>query len=228
MANSDTKILKKAILSLTNVRLKYSQIHKLRGYIGDLFKEYDLIHNHDPETGKNIYRYPLIQFKIIENIPVILAITDDAIKVFVEIFMKLDEINIEGTNIPIYEKDLKIENVEFGFSNETVTYEFLSPWIALNQKNHSKYINENKENQNELLKRMLIGNILSLCKYLGLWLDESQKIKTEINLKHKTVTLKGEKMTAFMGVFKVNFIIPDLFGVGKSVSRGFGVLRRLV
>lgn len=222
------KTLKIALLSLTNIRLKYSQTHKFRGYIGTLFKEYDLIHNHDPSTGKNIYRYPLIQFKIIDKIPVILAITDKAVKIFADIFMNLDEIDIEGTKIPIMEKDLKIENVVFGFSEETFAYNFLTPWIALNQKNHSKFVNESKEQKKELLKKTLTGNILSLAKGLGLWLEESQKINVTINVKPKFVNLKGEKMTAFTGDFKTNFVVPDFFGVGKSVSRGFGVVRRLV
>ncbi|MGQ9534929.1 MAG: CRISPR-associated endonuclease Cas6 [bacterium] len=31
-------------------------------------------------------------------------------------------------------------------------------------------------------------------------------------------------MLAFLGTFSVNFEIPDYWGIGKSVSRGFGTI----
>jgi hypothetical protein len=108
-------LIKKSTLRLNHISLTPSQIHKFRGFVGNLFKEHDLIHNHDTTTGKNIYRYPLIQFKLIDKIPAIIAVTDQAIRIFTEIFMKLNEISIDGIVIPVYEKDLKVEDVEFGY-----------------------------------------------------------------------------------------------------------------
>jgi len=131
--------MKKATLSFSNVNLGASHIHKFRGFIGNLFKNHDLIHNHDLKTGKPIYRYPLIQFKLIDRTPATIAITDRAVSIFAEIIMKLDKIIIEDTVIPVFEKDLKIEEVEFGYSDEMFMYEFASPWIGLNQENFKKY-----------------------------------------------------------------------------------------
>lgn len=74
--------MKKSTLTLNHIRLKPSQIHKLRGYVGNLFNEYDLIHNHNSETGKPIYRYPLVQFKLIDKIPAIIAVTDRAVQIY--------------------------------------------------------------------------------------------------------------------------------------------------
>ena len=90
------------------------------------------------KTGNPIYRYPLIQFKLIDKTPAIIAIIDRAVSIFAEIFMKLDKIIIEGTLIPVFEKDLKVEEVEFGYSDEIIMHEFVSPWIGLNQKNFTK------------------------------------------------------------------------------------------
>jgi hypothetical protein len=33
-------------------------------------------------------------------------------------------------------------------------------------------------------------------------------------------------MLGFLGTFSVNFEIPDYWGIGKSVSRGFGTVVR--
>jgi len=220
--------MKKATLSFSNINLRASQIHKFRGFVGNIFRDHDLIHNHDLKTGKPIYRYPLIQFKLIDDMPAIIAITDRAVSIFSEIFMKLDKIIIEDTVIPVFEKNLKIEEVEFGYSNEIFMYEFISPWIALNQKNFIKYNDAGREEKNEMLKRVMTGNILSMSKHLDCWLSQDQKIKIDHKLKEIKVNLKSKSMTAFNGIFKTNFLIPDYLGIGKSVSRGFGAVRKVI
>lgn len=220
--------MKKSTLLLNNIYLKPSQIYKFRGFVGNTFKNHDLIHNHDLKTGKPIYRYPLIQFKMIDKTPAIIAITERAVNIFSEIFMKLDKIVIEDTVIPVFEKDLKVEEVEFGYSDEIFMYEFVSPWIGLNQKNFIKYNNAGREEKNEMLKRVMTGNILSMAKYLDCWLLKNQKIKIDIKLKETKVNLKGKSMTAFNGIFKTNFCLPDYLWLGKSVSRGFGSVRRVI
>ncbi len=219
--------MRKSTLLLNNIILRPSQIHKFRGFVGNTFKNHNLIHNHD-EKGNPIYRYPLIQFKLMDKSPAIIAITDSAVSIFAEIFMKLDKINIEGTLIPVFEKDLKVEEVEFGYSDELFMYEFVSPWIGLNQKNFTKYNNAKNDEKNQILKRILTGNILSMSKHLECWLSQDQKIKIDHKLKEIKVNLKGKSMTAFNGIFKTNFLIPDYLGIGKSVSRGFGAVRRVI
>jgi hypothetical protein len=218
--------MKKSTLLLNNINLKPSQIHKFRGFVGNAFKDHDLIHNHD-QKGKPIYRYPLIQFKLINKTPAIIAITGRAVSIFAEIFMKLDKIIIEGTLIPVFEKDLKLEEVEFGYSDEIFMYEFVSPWIGLNQKNFKRYNNAGSDEKNQILTKVMTGNILSMSKYLDCWLSKDQKIKIDIKLKEIKVNLKGKSMTGFSGIFKTNFLIPDYLGIGKSVSRGFGAVKKI-
>lgn len=220
--------MKKAVLFLNDVKLIPSQIHKFRGFLGNLFKDYDLIHNHDVVTGKPKYRYPLIQFKLINNTPAVVALTDKAVDVFSEIFLKMDQIAIDGTIIPVFEKDLKIEEVEFSYTSKMFTYEFIAPWIGLNQSNYQKYVGvKTHMEKTEILKRALIGNILSMSKYLDYWLEQDQKVNANLQVKEKSVNLKAKPMIGFTGIFKTNFIIPDYLGIGKSVSRGFGVVRRV-
>ncbi len=42
----------------------------------------------------------------------------------------------------------------------------------------------------------------------------------------KTAVLNCNQMEGFLGTFFVNFEIPDYWGIGKSVSRGFGTVVR--
>ncbi len=114
-----------------------------------------------------------------------------------------------------------------GIHDKIKKYKFLSPWLALNEKNYQKY---NKSGtllkRKELLEKILIGNILSMSKSLGYTVPAPIEVKI-LNLKEKQTSLKGTPMLGFLGSFSVNFDIPDYWGIGKSVSRGFGTVRRV-
>lgn len=216
--------MKIAQLTMKDVKLMDSEIHKMRGFIGNMFEKYDLIHNHGPNGL--IYRYPLIQFKTVDKSPIILAIGEDAIKIFGEIFMTLDHLNIEGKYIPINEKELTVADYPFGISENTITYEFIHSWIALNQKNYPEYqALETVKEKREMLSRILAGNLISMSKGLGYTVPA--RIEAETTLNTKKVKLKGVDIIGFIGIFRTNFEIPDFFGIGKSVSRGFGTVKRI-
>jgi hypothetical protein len=70
-------------LRFPEVNIKPSELHKARGYFGREFKEFDLLHNHNLNTNKVIYRYPAIQFKITDKGFSIFTFGDKAIGIFV-------------------------------------------------------------------------------------------------------------------------------------------------
>lgn len=39
--------------------------------------------------------------------------------------------------------------------------------------------------------------------------------------------MRIQRKAGFKGTFAVNFDLPDLIGLGKSVSRGFGTVRKI-
>jgi len=51
-------------------------------------------------------------------------------------------------------------------------------------------------------------------------------IKCDVKVKIRKRRLKDVNVMAFIGGFSANFLIPDYFGIGKSVSRGFGAVIR--
>ena len=103
-------------------------------------------------------------------------------------------------------------------------YVFLTPWLALNEENYGKYTKlTNWQAKKELLAKTLVGNIISMSKGLGYTISEP--IRADIlKVREVKTFLKGTPMLGFLGEFCVNFAIPDYFGLGKSVSRGFGTV----
>jgi len=75
------------------------------------------------------------------------------------------------------------------------------------------------------LKKTLVANLLSMSKSLEYQVPD--RIECELDVKIRKNRLKETNMISFVGVFFTNFLIPDYFGIGKSVSRGFGAVRQL-
>ncbi len=76
------------------------------------------------------------------------------------------------------------------------------------------------------LEKILVGNLLSISKSLG-YTVPSRIIADIGKVKEVDTSLKGTHMLGFLGQFSVNFSIPDYWGIGKSVSRGFGTVKRV-
>ncbi|NCC71461.1 DNA repair protein [bacterium] len=220
-------ILNIGTLEFKELNLKKNETHLLRGFIGNLFKRYDLIHNHDLKTGKEIYRYPLFQYRIINKNPLIVAITKDAIDILGELTVKTKELKIKDKILPVYSKNIELKQFNFGVSESFITYKFENPWIALNQQNYKYYMDLVSEDEKEIfLKKCLIANIISISKAFNYQVEE--QIQCQLNLNQIVVNLKGNKILGFTGYFKVNFELPDLIGIGKSVSRGYGCIKRII
>ena len=195
---------------------------KLRGFFATRFNEYVLLHQHN--CDKVIYMYPLVQYKILNGIPLVFGI-NEGVEVLQEIYTKYDKIKLDESTYEILEKKVSFKEQEFGLSDKFHTYSFETPWFALNQENFTdRYKKMDLSEQKELLRKTLVGNILSMSKSLGYTVPG--QIKCETNLRPGTGRMKGVEIATFKGEFMVNFLIPDYFGLGKSVSRGFGTVKR--
>ncbi len=217
--------IKIAQLQFPEIRLKASELHKARGYFSKEFKEFDLLHNHDLKTGKVIYRYPAIQFKIADKNFSIFSYGDKAIEIMKRIFLNSHEIRVDNKKMKIYQTNLDVNSAEIGISEEFFLYAFFSPWIALNQKNYNEYVKlDSKEEKTEKLNSILINNIISFCKFAGYTIPEKIQIKSRFC--EVPVNLKSLTHIAFKGDFMANFKLPDYLGLGKSSSRGYGCIKR--
>lgn len=215
-------LLKTFTLTLKSTQLIRGSSSHLRGFFATKFNEYSLLHQHN--TDKFIYKYPLVQYKMIHKTPTVIGINEGA-DVLTEIYDKYDEIRLKDNVYEIVERGISYKNEEFGLSDKFHTYRFETPWFALNQENFTdRYKKIDLLEQKELLQKTLVGNVISMSKSLGYTVPG--QIKCETNLRSGTGRMKGLEIATFKGEFMVNFLIPDHFGLGKSVSRGFGTVKR--
>jgi len=198
---------------------------KLRGFFANKFGGYTLIHQHLNDNGL-LYKAPLIQYKIFDGKPFVLGINEGA-DVLQKIHGDIDYLRIGHSEYQIKEKSIVLKTDYFGIVNSSISYSFLTPWLALNEKNYETYQKLGGwVKRKELLEKILIGNIISISKSLGYTVPEPIKANI-IKLKEAPTSLKGVPMLGFLGTFSVNFEIPDYWGIGKSVSRGFGTIMKV-
>lgn len=211
------------IIRFPEIKLPTSAAQKLRGYFGNLFKEQSpLLHKHY-EDGKSIYRYPLVQYKVIDKIPTLLGINEGA-ELLIQLFLKIKEINISGKTYTLQNKNIEsyISTLQVS-SEELFQYKFKTLWLGLNQENYKAYIKtQDAQEKQKLLDKILTANLISLSKGLGYRVEEKILVKSQ--LFEKKTKFKDEEMLAFSGLFICNMQIPKLLGIGKAVSRGYGAV----
>ena len=209
------------IIRFPGITLKTRDAHKLRGYFGELFKEHSpLLHNHY-DDGKLRYRYPLVQYKVIDHQPMLTGVGEGA-ELLIDLFLRIKEIRIAGETYTVLSKNIENRIISLQDTNELYTYTFKTLWIALNEKNHANYLKSSREEKDKLLKKILIGNILSF--YKGIGFTAHREILLTVSLEEKSTKFKDIDMRAFSGSFVCNAVLPDYIGLGKAVSRGFGTI----
>ncbi len=219
--------MKLSHLSFPELRLPTREAQHLRGYFGELFKEHSpLLHNH-LESGEFRYGYPLVQYKIIEGVPVLLGLGEGA-PLLVELFMKVKELNLHGINYPLQEKQVACREAGIGYLDHLQRYAFQTLWMPLNQANYANFQQLAESEQRPELERLLRGNILSMLKGLGIWLEPQQRVMCSIeHFSPRTVNFKNQPMLAFQARFAANVELPQWIGLGKAVSRGFGAVNSI-
>lgn len=208
-------------LRLAGISLGLREARLLRGAIatGQVRSEF---HNHRDDTL--VYRHPLVRYDTSFGVPRIVGIGAGAM--LTKTLQLPATIKLGQQQVEILDSSIESERVVIGPSKEPIQYLLGSPLLPLNQKNDRIWRKGNKDDRQNLLDRVLIGNVLSFCKTVGLHVSEKIVVKTNLAPAGAFVLKPGVRMRGFRGSFEINFHLPEFWGLGKSSSRGFGTIVR--
>jgi hypothetical protein len=210
------------IIRFPEIQLATRDAHKLRGYFGTLFQEHSpLLHNH-LESGESAYRYPLVQYKVLDTVPTLVGLNEGA-ELLISLFLKIKVLEIGERSYPVYQKNIESKMINIGLSDDLHAYSFKTLWMALNQQNYSTYLHENDEQKAKHMKAILVGNLLSFFKGMDHRVEGTIMANLKIKGPRET-QFKNNTMMAFEADFVTNTMLPDTIGLGKSVARGFGTI----
>ncbi len=222
------ELIKKQRILVLNFKTPIAQneISLFRGAINHILEADTnvLFHNHEGETFR--YAYPLIQYKRIQRNAALVCINEGT--EVVGLLLNKGIINCELGNRSV---EMEIDSVkanQFLLQSWDSNFSYyLRKWLPLNQENYVEYQKlDGIAEKCQFLERILIGNILSMGKGLGIHFDK--EISAKITNIESTTTLryKNIKLMGFDVEFKSNVSLPDYIGLGKGASTGFGMVAR--
>ena len=198
-------------------------VDELRSFFHKKSAEYTRLHK--GSTTGFIHRYPVVQCKQIKNMLMVIGLSQGA-NLLLEISGGEKEFRIGENTCTISGRDQGIRNEAFSISDKIHTYEFLTPWLALNQQNAKKFYDlKGKPERDAFMQKILTGNLHTLAKSIDYDLPAPLTCKSRVRFKRERI--HQENVMVFLGTFGTNLRIPDYLGIGQSVSLGFGTIRRI-
>jgi hypothetical protein len=218
----------KILLVSFNVELNFNHIPAFRGaMVESVGRHLTLFHNH---VGDNFrYKYPLIQYKNFKKKATLLCV-NEGLEEVQKFFLKKDweiHFNYEPTKLSIM--NMSINDYEVYMDNKPKFEYTLTKWLALNQENYKLYQGmDSLADKVFFLEKILIGNLLSMFKGVGITVTEDILLKISDIEKEEKVYFKGQKILSFNIVFKSNIFLPNYIGLGKGTSIGYGIVKKII
>lgn len=184
-----------------------------------------LYHNHKGDTTYR-YSYPLIQYKRHGGKAAIVCIEEGADKIGQFLTTQQKEIKLGNRTVRLEMDSVHPQKILMQTWQDMFDYR-LQHWIPLNSENYRRYQElEGLAERIALLENILKGNLLSMCKGLGIFLSEQLKVTITHLSNPRFVWVKGVRVMSFDVDFRSNLSIPNEVGIGKNASLGYGVIYR--
>jgi hypothetical protein len=215
--------------------IRQSEIAKFRGAVVAMLQNNNMLFHNHTEDNKLRYAYPLIQYKRIGGKAAIVCVGEgtEAIGEFFASPLNPLHGGLSPLHIGDHDIVLELDIVKAGqilvqVWESDFVYQ-MRKWLPLNQENYVEFQTvEDLKSRCEFLERILVGNILSFAKGLGIHFDKEVKASI-ISFEEKgEFRFKMINFAAFDVKFKSNVTIPNFVGLGKGVSHGFGTVVKIV
>lgn len=182
--------------------------------------------NHLSDTTY-LYKYPLIQYKMVNRQPAIVCLEDGVDEIHKLFEQRNWTINFMGKPLDLKVDRLDLRTTTLNVWDKPFRYRIMK-WQALNEKNHREYLAmDTLTGKIRMLEKILTGNILSFAKGINWQIDQPVNLTIQDVSLERLSKMKDIQVAALDVVFSCNVGLPDWIGLGKGVSRGFGVIRQL-
>jgi hypothetical protein len=189
-------------------------------------RESDLFHNH-LDDQQYIYRYPLIQYKVTDKKASLVCLNEATEDIHYLLRQKTFDFRIGSENIRYEIEDVRLKYERIQTWDHDFIYN-IHNWMALNQENFMTY-----QKMDSLPERLIFLQEL-LEKHIRIFM-EAMNAAEPVPLKVKIKEVKSEKYIEYKNIFHLTFClnfscnlsIPNHVGLGKGVSVGFGIIKKL-
>jgi hypothetical protein len=170
-----------------------------------------------------IHRYPVLQCKQIKGDLIVTGISQGA-DCLCQLTRDQTMLGAGKITCRITARDPAIRSEPFGIADTSGTYEFLTPWLALNQQYAKKFYDLNgKPTRDAFMQKLLTSQLTRLAKSLDCALPVP--VRCEAKVRFRRDRIGQENVMVFLGKFQTNLRIPDYLGIGRLVSQGYGTIK---
>jgi hypothetical protein len=195
----------------------------LRSFLTKELAEYITLYKGD--TTGFIHRYPVIQCKQVKTELILIGISQGA-GCLCQLTRDETMLNIGESTCRITARDLAIRSEPFGVADTGIPYEFLTPWLALNQQHAKKFYDlKGKTERDTFMQNLLAAQLNTLAKSLDY--KVTVPFTCEVKVRFRRERIDRENVMVFLGKFRTNLTIPDYLGIGLSISQGYGTIKRI-
>lgn len=181
----------------------------------------DLFHNHKGEDGYH-YRYPLIQYRVMDKKAAIMAI-GDGVEVLQKVLSDQDwEINWQGEKVRLQIHDLRMQEHALRWSRTPKTYR-LFRYLPFKTENYERWkACTNLTERVNLLESIITGHLLGYARAMDWPVDETIKVDLQYIQLMEKVRYHETHLLAFNLTYSCNLALPEGIGLGRGISHGFG------
>lgn len=180
-------------------------------------------HHHRPEGG-HVFAYPQLQYKLVGGQPVIWAFGEGigALESFLAKAPATLQLGGQPYALQLGSVVAQVHTLRYWQS--PIPFR-IRRWLALSQENHRQYSSLPPDGQQALLSRILVGNVLAAGKAMGIHYAQPLQVADLCVERSYRTHYKQQPFLAIEATFGLNLNLPDLMGLGKLTSVGYGVVR---
>lgn len=220
--------MRKQIRTLTlifNSELQAWEIPLFRGaVVGAMGEKANLLFHNHLEGESLRYSYPLIQYKRVGKKACVVCV-EEGVDTIGQFFSDAN------ATLKVGEREMQLEverviptKVLVQLWQASFVYH-INRWLPFNSSNYARYMSADSLTEKaQLMENILKGNLLSMLKGLGIYLDEELQVSIKELSPAFKVYSKGVPLLAFNAEFRCNLSIPNYLGIGKHASLGYGVV----
>ncbi len=205
-----------------DLRIKGSQLNQWRGAFLEMAGwQNDLFHNHKSKH-EHLHRYPLIQYRIKDGYAGIYAIAE-GVQAVQQVLANTDWI-INWNDQPklLRVEDMQMQQYQLQTTEQPIQYQVYAAQL-LNPENFKKWQTADDFIERAALLQQQIGNYVMVALWAMGWQQKgSVQVKLQQIRKMQPIRYMGATKLSFDVTFSANVVLPELVGIGRGVSHGYG------
>jgi hypothetical protein len=189
-----------------------------------------LFHNHTEEGFR--YAYPLIQYKRVGGKPSIICVGEGTQEIS-HLFQagKPYDLRIGHRQMPMSIERLDARKHLLQLWDAPIRFQ-IRRWLPFNSESYAAYRTKTTDaEQRELLEAILRGQIMAFAKGVAWELPPKEERPVVCKILHLSepmrYAVRDARLIGFDATFETNTSLPNLIGLGRHVSIGYGVVTQV-